>query len=53
MTTKKKKSRIERHTCDPDLEAGRQVSDLDLGTEILRHSGHDTFNPRRLRQRDL
>ena len=26
---------------DPDLEAGRQVSDLDLDMEILRHSGHE------------
>ena len=34
------------HTCDPDLEAGRQVSDLDLDMEILRHSGHENLRPR-------
>ena len=29
-------SRSGGHTCDPDLEARRQVSDLDLDMEILR-----------------
>jgi hypothetical protein len=51
------KSRNEGHTCALDLEAGRQVSDLDLDVEILRHSDHEknlrpkvvhTFNFRKL-----
>jgi hypothetical protein len=55
-------SRIGGHTCDPDLDAGKHISDLDLGMEILRHSGLKSlgpgtvvhpFNPRRLRQGDL
>ena len=29
-------SRNEGHTCDPDLETGKQVSDLDLDIKILR-----------------
>ena len=38
-------SRSGRHTCDPDLETGRQVSDLDLDMEILKHSGHENLRP--------
>ena len=41
----KLQSRIEGHTCGSYLEAGRQVSDLDLGMEILRHSGHKILAP--------
>jgi hypothetical protein len=40
-------SRNGGHTCDLDLEAGRQVSDLDLDMKILRQSGHENL---RLRQ---
>jgi hypothetical protein len=56
------KSRIRGHTCDPDIDQKTQVSDLELGKKILRHSGHESlgpgkvvcaFNPRRLRQGDL
>jgi hypothetical protein len=39
-------SRIGGLPCDPDLEAGRQVSDLDLGMEILRQSGYKKLGPR-------
>jgi hypothetical protein len=55
-------SRNGRHTCDPDFEAGRQVSDLYLDIEILRHSCHEklrlikiacALNSMRLRQADL
>ena len=41
-------SRIGGLTCYTDLEAGRQVSDLDLGMEILRHSGYEKLRPRQL-----
>lgn len=34
------------YTCGPDLEAGRQVSDLDLDMEILRHSDHEKLRPK-------
>ena len=34
------------HTRDPDLEAGRQVSDLNHDMEILKHSGHENLRPR-------
>ena len=33
-------SRIGRLTSDPNLEAGIEVSDLDLDMEILRHSSY-------------
>jgi hypothetical protein len=39
-------SRIGGLTNDPDVEAGRQVSDLYLDMEILRHSGHEKLRPR-------
>jgi hypothetical protein len=32
-------SRIGRPTSDPNVEAGREFSDPDLGMEILKHSG--------------
>ena len=38
-------SRNGGHTYDLELEAGRQVSDLDLDMEILRHSGHEKLRP--------
>jgi hypothetical protein len=38
--------RIGGHICNPDLEARRQVSDLDLDMEILRHNGHKRLRPR-------
>ena len=33
-------------TCDLDLEARRQDSELDFDMEILRHSGHEKVRPR-------
>jgi hypothetical protein len=38
-------SRNGGHTCDPDLEAGKWVFDLDLDMEILRHSSHENLKP--------
>lgn len=39
-------SRNGGHICDPGLEAERQVSDLDLDMEILKHSGHENLRSR-------
>jgi hypothetical protein len=39
-------SRNGGHTCNSDLEVGRQASDPDLDMEILRHSGCEKFRPR-------
>jgi hypothetical protein len=38
-------SRIGGLTCDPDLGWKTQVSDLDLGMEILRHRGYEKLRP--------
>lgn len=38
-------SRNGGHTCDPDLEVGTQVSNLDLDMEILKHSGYKKLRP--------
>lgn len=34
-------SRNEGHSCDPDIDAGRQINDLYLDMEMLRHSVHE------------
>lgn len=51
-------SRNDQHTWDPDLEVGRQVSDLEFDMETLRTGGHENLstskvaNFRRLKQAD-